>query len=173
MSDCRRNGILHVDRLPVVYRGGGMDRPSSVCGQRQSGSVPVCSGQTEMPGNREAIIVGINGSSQQNQESMGREIRRVRESKGMTREELVERLGEEYTVEAVRQYEDGSIPMGVDVLFAMTRALSITPNDITPNEVMDTAASGLGDYARLNGRNRRMVDQMIGVFLRQQRTGDS
>ena len=35
---------------------------------------------------------------------------------------------------------------------------------------MKDATSALGDYARLNGPNKRMADQMIGLFLRQQRS---
>ena len=60
--------------------------------------------------------------------------------------------------------------MGVETFFAFTKALGITPNDLAPTSVMKDATSALGDYARLNGPNKRMADQMIGLFLRQQRS---
>lgn len=104
---------------------------------------------------------------QQNSKRVGKAIQRVRESKGMTRGELAEILGADE--EAVTQYEDGSVLMDVDTMFSMTKALGVTPNDIAPGSVMESAASGLGDYARLNDKGKRMVDQVIAMFLRDQR----
>ena len=111
-----------------------------------------------------------NAINQENRERIGDRIRKVRESKGMTRGELAALMGGDCTEETVRQYEDGAVRMDVDTLFSVTRALGITPNDIAPGDAMASAASGLGDYARLSGKNRRMIDQMIGIFLRDQRT---
>ena len=110
-----------------------------------------------------------NDSGQGNRKRVGAEIRKVREAKGMTRKELAAILGGDCTENTVKRYEDGDIIMDVDVLFAVTAALGVTPNDIAPGEVMAGAASGLGDYARLSGKNKRMVDQMIGIVLRDQR----
>lgn len=105
--------------------------------------------------------------NQKNGKRIGSAIQRVRESKGMTRGELAAILGADE--DAVTQYEDGTILMDVDTLFAVTMALGVTPNDIAPGSVMESAASGLGDYARLSDKSKRMVDQVITMFLRDQR----
>lgn len=104
---------------------------------------------------------------QQNGKRVGNAIQRVRESKGMTRGELAEILGADE--DAIMRYEDGSVLMDVDTMFSMKKALGVTPNDIAPSNVMESAASGLGDYARLNDKGRRMADQVIAMFLRDQR----
>lgn len=110
-----------------------------------------------------------NTVSRKNGERIGDRIRKVRESKGMSREELALLMGGDCTEETVRQYEDGVVLMDVDTLFSATRALGVTPNDIAPSDAMEGAASALGDYARLSGKNKRMVDQVISIFLRDQR----
>ena len=115
----------------------------------------------------------MNVMDQRNREILGAELKRARESLGMTRAELAEKVSGECTEDIIRQYEDGAILMDVDALFSLTKALGITPNDITPSRVMSGAASGLGDYARLNRKNRRMADKMIGVFLQQQRADET
>ena len=100
---------------------------------------------------------------------LGHEIQRVRESKGMTREQLVARMDSPCSETVLRQYENGKLDMNVEVFFDLTKALGVTPNDLAPRNVMENAVSGLGDYARLNGANKDAADQMIGVFLRHQR----
>ena len=106
----------------------------------------------------------------QKPELLGLALRSVRESKGMTRAELKQIMKDEScTEETIRAYEEDGAPMDVETFFAFTKALGITPNDLAPNSVMKDATSALGDYARLNGVNKRMFDQMIGLFLRQQR----
>ncbi len=89
-----------------------------------------------------------NDSGQGNRKRVGAEIRKVREAKGMTRKELAAILGGDCTENTVKRYEDGDIIMDVDVLFAVTAALGVTPNDIAPGEVMASAASGLGSDDR-------------------------
>ena len=113
----------------------------------------------------------FNGlSARKEPELLGLALRSVRESKGMTRAELKQLMKDEScTEETIRAYEEDGVPMGVETFFAFTKALGITPNDLAPTSVMKDATSALGDYARLNGVNKRMVDQMIGLFLRQQR----
>ena len=102
-------------------------------------------------------------SARKEPELLGLALRSVRESKGMTRAELKQLMKDEScTEETIRAYEEDGVPMGVETFFAFTKALGITPNDLAPTSVMK-------DYARLNGVNKRMVDQMIGLFLRQQR----
>ena len=110
----------------------------------------------------------VNLMDQQERRTLGQGLKRVRESQGMTRQELANKANEECTEEVIRQYEDGAIPMDVGTLFSLTKALGITPNDITPSNVMTSAASGLGDYARLSRKNKRMADKVISLFLQHQ-----
>ena len=100
---------------------------------------------------------------------VGQEIKRCREIKGMTREELASRMRFPCTKEVLRQYEDGELDMDVEVFFDLTRTLCLTPNDLTPKGVMERSESGLGDYSRLNSRNKRVIDEMMTFFLKSQR----
>lgn len=115
----------------------------------------------------------MNTMEQGTRKTLGQALKRVRESQGMTRGELARKVSGECTAEVIRQYEDDTVPIDVTALFSLTRALGITPNDITPAPVMKTAASGLGDYAQLNRKNKRMADRMISVFLQQQRAEEA
>ena len=101
--------------------------------------------------------------------SVGREIRKTRESQNMTREQLVSRMETPCSGVLLRQYENGEAVMDIEVFFDLTKALCVTPNDLTPGSVMERAASALGDYARLNRRNKSVADEMINAFLKSQR----
>ena len=105
--------------------------------------------------------------------SLGAKIRTIRESMDMTRDQVAAKMDAPCSAAILRQYEDGTRDMDVDVFFSLTKALGVTPNDLAPSQVMENATSGLGDYARLSGSNRFAIDQMIGVFLKQQRSGNA
>ena len=100
---------------------------------------------------------------------VGAKIKRVRESRSMTRDQVISRMENPCSMEELRQYEDGNKNMDLEVFFDLTRALCVTPNDITPKDVMERSESGLGDYSRLNSRNKRIVDDMMVSFLKSQR----
>ena len=100
---------------------------------------------------------------------LGAAIKKIREDRFMTREQVISRMELPCSRENLRKYEDGSLRMDVEMFFALTKALCITPNDLAPKTVMDNAASALGDYARLNSRNKKVTDNMIAMFLKSQR----
>ena len=100
---------------------------------------------------------------------LGAEIRRVRESRSMTRDEVISRMENPCTKVELKEYEDGNQCMDVEVFFDLTRALCVTPNDLAPKGVMERSASALGDYSRLNNRNKRVTNDLITTFLKQQR----
>ena len=104
-----------------------------------------------------------------NTKLLGEEIRRCRETRGMTREELTSKMKFPCSKEVLRQYENGELDMDVEVFFDLTRTLCVTPNDLTPKSVMERSASSLGDYSRLSNRNKQVIDEMMTYFLKSQR----
>lgn len=100
---------------------------------------------------------------------LGAEIKRVRESRFMTRDQVLSRMENPCTKAELREYEDGNQCMDVEVFFDLTRALCVTPNDLAPKGVMERSASALGDYSRLNNRNKRITNDLITTFLKMQR----
>ena len=96
---------------------------------------------------------------------LGREIRRIRESMGMTAEQLAAVVGNGCTDETIARYESGSLTMETDVFFALVDALGITPNDLAPRQMREKAPCLFG-YAKLNGSHRKMIDSVVTSFLR-------
>lgn len=111
--------------------------------------------------------MGMRSEEMTGSQSLGGVIRHLRKSRGMTRKELAALIGN-CTEKTISQYENGTRPMEVEMYFSLVEALRVTPNELAPKHLLENAASGLGDYARLSGSNQRMIDQFIGVVLKKQ-----
>lgn len=98
-------------------------------------------------------------------EMLGHEIQRIRESMGMTTEQLATVMGNGCTDEIISQYENGTLPMETDTFFALVDALGITPNDLAPQKMREKAPCLFG-YAKLNGNHRKTIDSVVTSFLR-------
>ena len=99
-------------------------------------------------------------------EPIGRSIRRIRESVGMSRAQLAEGIG--CTDEMIAQYEDGTRPMETTVFFSVAQTLGVTPNDFAPKSMREKAP-GLFGYAKLNGTHREIIDSVVNSFLLDER----
>ena len=97
--------------------------------------------------------------------SFGVVIRERRESMGLTQKELAAVVGN-CSARTISQYEKGKCPTEVETYFNLAETLRLTPNDLSPRNLLDNAASGMSDYARLNSNNQRIVDQLINGVLK-------
>ena len=105
--------------------------------------------------------------------SLGGIIRERRESMGLTQKQLAAAVGS-CSPKTISQYEKGKCPAEVETYFSLAETLRLTPNDIAPKRLMENAASGMGDYARLTVGNKRIVDQLIiGVLKIQNENAES
>lgn len=98
-------------------------------------------------------------------ELIGESVRRIRESMGMTPQQLADAVGDNCTGEDITQYENGVRNMDADVFFAVVQALGVTPNDFAPQSMRERAPCLFG-YAKLNGSHRKLVDTVVSSFLR-------
>lgn len=106
-----------------------------------------------------------SGKSVKMDEPIGNSIRRVRESVGMTREQLADGIG--CTDEMISQYEDGIRPLETTVFFSIVQTLGVTPNDFAPKSMREKAP-GLFGYAKLNTMHRNVIDNVVTAFLREE-----
>ena len=101
------------------------------------------------------------------QRLVGAELRRLRESAGMTREELAEKMGASYSARLVEQYEDGGvIPMEIQPVFAMARVLRGNMNTLDPVSLMSKLCLSSG-YADLTDESRQMIDRITGALVKE------
>ena len=98
-------------------------------------------------------------------ETLGAEIRRIREFMGKSAEELAAGVGNGCTAAMIAQYESGSVPMETDTFFAVAEALGVTPNDLAPRSMREKSPCLFG-YAKLNSGHRELIDSVVDSFLR-------
>lgn len=113
-------------------------------------------------------VMKLTDADWEDQELVGEELRKRREATGMTRADMVAKMGPGYSEELVSQYEAGSVPMQIGPFFAMLTALDITPDDVSPVHLRMELLARNG-YLKLNERSRNAVDQVIDVILSGQR----
>jgi transcriptional regulator with XRE-family HTH domain len=89
---------------------------------------------------------------------IGRSIARARTSRGLTQEDLAERLGR--SVEAISNLERGRSFPSVKTLDALLRHLSISLHELFENESTDDSPR-----ARLKNRARALLGQLSDPFL--------
>ena len=101
----------------------------------------------------------ISEQEWQIQKLLGRELRRIRESQGMTRAEVASSMLVPCSEELVAQYEDGSVPMEIAPVFDMTRVLHVHLEELLPQKLM---AQHLADgYLELDEESRYMLDRIV------------
>lgn len=105
----------------------------------------------------------------QEQALVGGALREYRESKGMTKAQLAELMGDGYTEDDIAQYEAGSITMEFGAFFTMTKALGISPDTVRPERLCGRRVVQKG-YAKLTEDSRNAIDQIISILLAQQNT---
>ncbi|MBR0283547.1 MAG: helix-turn-helix transcriptional regulator [Oscillibacter sp.] len=113
-------------------------------------------------------VMKLTDADWEDQELVGEELRKRRETAGMTRADMAAKMGPGYSEELVSQYEAGSVPMQIGPFFAMLTALDITPDDVSPVHLRMELLAHNG-YLKLNERSRNAVDQIIDAILSGQR----
>ena len=102
------------------------------------------------------------------QKLVGPELRKLRETSGMTQEELAQKMGPSYTAELVAQYEDGGVvPMEIWPIFDMIRVLGGSMNDLDPDRILGKRLADNG-YADLSEESRAFVDQIVDTLAQGQ-----
>ena len=117
----------------------------------------------------EAEVMEMTERDWREQKAVAAELRRLRESTGMTRAEMAGKMGGSYTEELVAQYEDGgSVPMEIWPVFDMVKVLHARMNDLDPLRLLTNLYANNG-YADLNDESRQVADRIIGALLVEQR----
>lgn len=96
------------------------------------------------------------------QKLVGGELRRLRETLGLTPMELAARMGPSYTGKFVAQFESGDIPMEVGAFFAMIRVLQPDLNELLPKRLM--ARRITEEVMEMDEESRNALGVIIGKF---------
>ena len=96
------------------------------------------------------------------QKLVGGELRRLRETLGLTPMELAARMEPSYTGKFVAQFESGDIPMEVGAFFAMIRVLQPDLNELLPKRLM--ARRITEEVMEMDEESRNALGVIIGKF---------
>ena len=76
----------------------------------------------------------------------GEKIRALRESKGMSQEQLAALLG--VNKNSISRYENGQMEMGISVLYCLSDIFNVAPNILSPSRFCKKADSSRFDELR-------------------------
>lgn len=100
---------------------------------------------------------------------VGESIQRVRESRGLTREQLADAVGTGVTAEDIASYESGDGIMPVPEFIKVARVLEVEPDDLIPRSCLDLPKATPAGYDSLPLQDRQTVENVIAAFLNQQK----
>ena len=95
---------------------------------------------------------------------VGERIRKARRSMGLTQEQFAEKTGDKRIANRLSLYETGGDHMSMLVYFRITRALSLTPNDLAPHELFPEGMSIIDDFLSLTPEQQRTVRKLIRML---------
>ena len=111
----------------------------------------------------EYTAVEMTADELREQKLVGRELRRLRTSLGLSETDMAARMGSEYTGEFVARYESGKIPMEIGPFFAMLRVLQVNPSEITPKAL--TARHLSEKYREMDAESRDLLERLAEKLL--------
>ena len=102
---------------------------------------------------------------------VGENIKKIRKSKGMTQEQLAEKISDTCSGKTISRYENGNGQMLLSTYFGICEALEVSPNDLSPERLlqMDFTTKLLEDYRKLNTEYQETARGIIRLLLYQQR----
>ena len=102
---------------------------------------------------------------------MRRELRKLRESQGLSVAEVSAKTNPPCAEETVAGMESGGVPLYVIPALSVLKALNAPPEKLEPNRLLAAFLTEKG-YTELTAKNRESVDCLTEALLREQR-GDS
>lgn len=103
---------------------------------------------------------------------MGRELRKLRESQGLSVAEVSAKTNPPCTEETVAGMESGGVPLYVIPVLSVLKALDVPPEKLEPNHLLTAFLTEKG-YTELTEKNRESVDCLTGALLKEQRGGSN
>ena len=109
-----------------------------------------------------AVAVVSKNTYREDLATTGEKIRYWRKRGGYTQDALAERIGGNCTGKQVSYWENGTHEIGLQSFFMIAEALGVTPNDLAPGRLMETALTPQNPlYQKLGAADRENVDYMI------------
>ena len=102
------------------------------------------------------------------EQQVGRKIRELRKSRGMTQEDPATEISETCTGKVISRYETGRDEMKMLTFFDICSSLGCTPNDIAPDWILGNGVAGPEGYNELSTDNKTIINKMIQALLLQQ-----
>lgn len=99
---------------------------------------------------------------------IGNRLRILRESRGISQEELAEALGEKYTRKHIWQFETGGDHMRIGTLFAVCDVLEVRLEELVPERMIREADEMMLIIDELTQENRSRLREYAEFLLSRQ-----
>ena len=109
----------------------------------------------------------LSGEELREQHLMASKLKRLREARGLTRAELVAKVGAPFTEKMIAEYETGDIPMEATRILVMMKALNVAGEAINPKRLLADHLLQTG-YGKLTKERRRSVDLLASALMEDQ-----
>ncbi len=104
-------------------------------------------------------------------EGIGKKIRIFREKRGLTQEQLANKISETCDARTISRYENGESEMRMGRYIELCVALEVTFNDLLPDNTLPAVAncsSSYVKYCRLNEIHKLAADHVINALYLEQ-----
>ena len=95
---------------------------------------------------------------------VGELLRKARRALGLTQEQFGEKTGDSRIANRLSLYENGGDHMNMVTFFRVAKALNLTPNDLTPRDLLPEGMSIMDDFLDLTPEQQAAVRTLIRVL---------
>ena len=112
---------------------------------------------------------GMSEQERQDLTQVGRKIRRIRNARNLTQDELSKEADVQLSGKAVSRFERGDRNMKLTTFFAFASALQVTPNDISPDRLLSPEAIQFAELSDLTFQNQRFMKLFGDILMNNQK----
>lgn len=95
---------------------------------------------------------------------VGELVRKARKGMGLTQEQFAEKAGDNRIANRLSLYENGGDHMNMVTFFRIAKALNLTPNDLTPRDMLPDGMSIMDDFLGLTPEQQATVRALIRML---------
>ena len=95
---------------------------------------------------------------------VGELMRKARRAMGLTQEQFGEKTGDKRIANRLSLYENGGDHMNMVTFFRVAKALNLTPNDLTPKDMLPEGMSIMEDFLDLTLEQQATVRALIRML---------
>ena len=112
-----------------------------------------------------------NSQGESIKREVGERMRKARKSMGLTQEQFGERAGDARIANRLSLYDTGRDHMSMLTFFRISKALGLTPNELSPLELLPEGASVIDEFLDLTAQQQKMIRGLIRMLKEGNQSG--